>query len=156
MDCSRPGTSVHKILQARILEWVVISLSRGSSWPKDFSPCRQIPDSLRHQGSLLWLLLWLFQLTSLNGSQSMILKSLLVSFSQGNVFLLLSKSETYSWAPDPSMGDASSFPPVVIFLLSRECRHPPSLYTREALSLGLSLPLQAVHDPPGYEYTIKS
>ena len=31
MDCSRPGSSVHGILQARILEWVVILFSRGSS-----------------------------------------------------------------------------------------------------------------------------
>ena len=31
MDCSPPGSSVHGILQARILEWVVISFSRGSS-----------------------------------------------------------------------------------------------------------------------------
>ena len=35
MDCSPPGSSVHGILQARILEWVAISSSRGSSWPKD-------------------------------------------------------------------------------------------------------------------------
>ena len=35
MDCSPPGSSVHGILQARILEWVVISFSRGSSWPRD-------------------------------------------------------------------------------------------------------------------------
>ena len=35
MDCSLPGSSVHGILQARILEWVVISYSRGSSRPKD-------------------------------------------------------------------------------------------------------------------------
>ena len=35
MDCSLPGSSVHGILQARILEWVVISCSRGSSWPRD-------------------------------------------------------------------------------------------------------------------------
>ena len=32
MDCSLPGCSVHRILQARILEWVAISFSRGSSW----------------------------------------------------------------------------------------------------------------------------
>ena len=32
-DCSPPGSSVHGILQARILEWVVISFSRGSSHP---------------------------------------------------------------------------------------------------------------------------
>ena len=31
MDCSLPGSSVHRISQARILEWVAISFSRGSS-----------------------------------------------------------------------------------------------------------------------------
>ena len=35
MDCSLPGSSVHGILWARILEWVAISFSRGSSWPRD-------------------------------------------------------------------------------------------------------------------------
>ena len=35
MDCSPPGSSVHGILQARILEWVSIHFSRGSSWPTD-------------------------------------------------------------------------------------------------------------------------
>ena len=35
MDCSLPGSSVHKIIPARILEWVAISSSRGSSWPRD-------------------------------------------------------------------------------------------------------------------------
>ena len=35
MDCTLPVSSVHGILQARILERVAISLSRGSSWPMD-------------------------------------------------------------------------------------------------------------------------
>ena len=35
MNCSPPGSSVHGILQARILEWVAIFFSRGFSWPKD-------------------------------------------------------------------------------------------------------------------------
>ena len=35
MDCSAPGSSVHGILQARTLEWVAISFSRGSSQPRD-------------------------------------------------------------------------------------------------------------------------
>ena len=35
MDCSPRGSSVHGILQARILEWIAISFSRGSSWPRD-------------------------------------------------------------------------------------------------------------------------
>ena len=33
VDCSPPGSSVHGILQARILEWVAVSSSRGSSRP---------------------------------------------------------------------------------------------------------------------------
>ena len=35
MDCSQPGFSVHWLLQARILEWVAIPFSRGSSRPRD-------------------------------------------------------------------------------------------------------------------------
>ena len=35
MDCSPPGSSVHGILQARIVEWVAIPFSRGSSQPRD-------------------------------------------------------------------------------------------------------------------------
>ena len=35
MDCSLPGSCVHGILQARILEWVVIFFFRGSSQPRD-------------------------------------------------------------------------------------------------------------------------
>ena len=35
MDCSLSGSSVYGILQARILEWVAMSFSRGSSWPRD-------------------------------------------------------------------------------------------------------------------------
>ena len=34
MNCSPPGSSLHGILQARILQWVAISSSRGSSWPR--------------------------------------------------------------------------------------------------------------------------
>ena len=35
MDYSIPGSSIHGIFQARILEWVAISYSRGSSWSRD-------------------------------------------------------------------------------------------------------------------------
>ena len=37
-DCSPPGSSVHGISQVRILEWVAISYSRGSSRPRDQTP----------------------------------------------------------------------------------------------------------------------
>ena len=41
MDCSLPGSSVHANLQERILEWVAMPSSRGSSWPSDWThtPC---------------------------------------------------------------------------------------------------------------------
>ena len=35
IDCSLPGSSVHEILQARILGWVAMPFSRGSSWLRD-------------------------------------------------------------------------------------------------------------------------
>ena len=38
VGCSPPGSAVQGILQARILEWVAISFSRGSSWPRDWTP----------------------------------------------------------------------------------------------------------------------
>ena len=46
MKCSLPGSSVHGILQARILEWIAIPFSRGSSFPTqalnlDFLHCRR-------------------------------------------------------------------------------------------------------------------
>ena len=34
IDCSLPGSSDHGILQARILEWVAVSFSKGSSQPR--------------------------------------------------------------------------------------------------------------------------
>ena len=52
MDCSPAGSSVHGILKERIREWVTMSFSRGSSWPRDrtgkvdsspLSHCRQLP-----------------------------------------------------------------------------------------------------------------
>ena len=35
MECSPTGSSVHRVSQARVLEWVAISFSRGPSWPRD-------------------------------------------------------------------------------------------------------------------------
>ena len=44
MDCSPPGSFVHGILQARILEWVAISFSRGSSQPRNWTQVSCIAD----------------------------------------------------------------------------------------------------------------
>ena len=59
MDCGLPGSSVHGILQARMLEWVAISFIRGIFLTQGSNPnllhCRQILYRLSHQGS--WYLL---------------------------------------------------------------------------------------------------
>ena len=65
VDHSLPGSSVYRILQARILEWVAIHFSRGSSRPKDGTlvllHCRQILYHLSHQGSpLLFIMIVLY------------------------------------------------------------------------------------------------
>ena len=41
-DCSPPGSSIHGISQARILEWVAMHSSRGSSQPRDRTPISYI------------------------------------------------------------------------------------------------------------------
>ena len=43
MDYSSSGSSVHGILQARILEWVAMPSSRGSSWPRDQACISYVP-----------------------------------------------------------------------------------------------------------------
>ena len=59
MNCSPPGSSVHGILQVRILKWLVMPSSRGSEFPTQglnpcplhFLHCKWIPYLLSHQGS---------------------------------------------------------------------------------------------------------
>ena len=55
MDCSPPGSSVPVILQARILEWVVIPFSKGASLPQDWNwvscTAGRFFYRLSHQGS---------------------------------------------------------------------------------------------------------
>ena len=44
MDCSLPGSSVYGIFQARVLEWIAISFSKGSSQPRDRTQVSHIVD----------------------------------------------------------------------------------------------------------------
>ena len=52
MDCSPPASSVHRILQARKLEWVAIPFSRGSFQPRvrarGCANCQSLPHGLQH------------------------------------------------------------------------------------------------------------
>ena len=45
MDCRLPGSSVQRIFQATVLEWIAISFSRGSSWPRDWTQVSYIVDT---------------------------------------------------------------------------------------------------------------
>ena len=55
MDCSLPGSSIHGIFQARVLEWVAIAFSRGMFLIQGSNPglphCRQTLYHLSHHGS---------------------------------------------------------------------------------------------------------
>ena len=65
MDSSLPGSSIHGIFQARVLKWLAISFSRGSSWPRDWTQVSCIASRCvtiwapRHtnQSSTVWSLL---------------------------------------------------------------------------------------------------
>ena len=48
-DCSPSGSSVHGISQARVLEWVAISFSRGSSPPRDWTQVSCTAGRLSHR-----------------------------------------------------------------------------------------------------------
>ena len=60
MDCSLTGSSVHGIFQARVLEWVAISFSRGSSPPRNRTPVSRIAGrcftvwATRNSGGMLY------------------------------------------------------------------------------------------------------
>ena len=58
MDCNLSGSSVHGIFQARVLEWVAISFSRGFSRPSDWTRVSHIVGRgfyrLSHQGRANW------------------------------------------------------------------------------------------------------
>ena len=56
LDCSLPGSSVHGIFQARILEWVAIFFSKGSSLPRNQTHVSCIAGSFLHFRRILYLL----------------------------------------------------------------------------------------------------
>ena len=70
LDCSLSGSSVHGILQARILEWVAIPFSRGSSRPRDWTQLSYTAGIFftvwatreAHSYAYLWLVCWMVSL----------------------------------------------------------------------------------------------
>jgi len=92
MNCSPLGSSVHGILQARILEWVAISFYRASSWPRNWT-CVSFTGRLILYHSATWEAPCLFFFTGLRPS-----KWLSKSLSQHFVSLLSSLNEITCYA----------------------------------------------------------
>ena len=98
MDCSPPGSSVHGIVQARILEWGAISFSRGSSRPRDQTQVSRIAgrniNNLRYADD-----------TTLMADSEEELKSLLMKVKEDNekIGLKLNIQKLRSWHPVPSL-----------------------------------------------------
>ena len=63
MDCSPPGPSFHGILQDRILEWVAMPFSRGSSQPRDWTCSKlqadSLPSELPGKPNVDWRVYWM-------------------------------------------------------------------------------------------------
>ena len=62
LDCSPPGSSVSVIFQARILQWVGIFFSRGSSWPRNWPRSPALAGgsfTAEPPGKLLWCMVGL-------------------------------------------------------------------------------------------------
>ena len=58
MDCSLPGSSVHGILQARILERLTISFPRGSSQPRNWTQVSLEKEMATHSSIHAWKISW--------------------------------------------------------------------------------------------------
>ena len=91
MDCSLPESSIHGIFQARVLEWVAISFSRGSSFSRD-----QPWGSWIAGGCLLFQLLWKHQTADWLETKGWLCWLLINSptMNQKNVYKLIMKPTT--------------------------------------------------------------
>ena len=71
VDCSPPSSSVHGIFQEGILQWVAIFFSRGSSWPRGWTPVSWISQWILYRWATreaLWLALILGKSMTVSGS----------------------------------------------------------------------------------------
>ena len=91
VDCSLPGSSLHGIPQARILEWVAISF-RGSSQPRDRTWVSRIPGRRFNLWATMEALFHLYQ-----GGKQNLYFFLIFGFGFGLLVL-------YSWLPSWSLG----------------------------------------------------
>ena len=146
MDCSLPGSSVHGILPARILEWVAIPFSRArGAWPKGHSfSCDAL---LRLRALWPWQGIGPSLCFSLN-FQTTLLHSFLHS-------LILKLVSSNGIAHGPSMSPSSTiciiFPRPTRTKFLGSCHLPPSLSQKCSIFLTLTLlPLSFTNDTCDY------
>ena len=131
MDCSPPGSSVPGILQARVLEWVVMSFSRRSSQPGDWTQVSHIAGGFftiwatREAYLLAYLPQTLLILLLELSTQATILTSLWPSFQPPHLLSLSSDSVVYSQQHQTTYSSPSTlnyiaqghYPLLVLFLV---------------------------------------
>ena len=74
-DFSLPGSSVHRILQGRILEWVAVPSSRGSSQPRDGTHtcvcmCMHVCVYIQTYFNKIWVILYIEDISTYRNMQS--------------------------------------------------------------------------------------
>ena len=82
MDCSLPGSSIHGILQARVLEWGAIAFSRGSSRCWDQTQVSCIPGRCFNPWATREAITWATNLQSYEKQKSVLLIGLAVFFKE--------------------------------------------------------------------------
>ena len=99
MNCNPPGSSVHWILQARILEWIAMPSSRGSSQPRDRTFISYVSCLGR------WVLYHYHHLVSPPPPKSESVSHSVVSDSLGSSVHEILQARILQWVPFPSPGD---------------------------------------------------
>ena len=99
MDCNQPGSFVHGVFQARVLEWVAIPFSRESSWTRDRIV---LQGSLTSQADLYHLShqlhRWIYnELPSIHGKMFIMRIFLISQFSLLVISSQLYSKECHSW-----------------------------------------------------------
>ena len=116
MDCSLPGSSVHGIFQAENLEWIVISFSRGSSWPRDWTRVSHIVDRrftvYEHWGTYIFFeLAFLFSSGIYPGVELLDhMMVLFLGFWGISIFLEIFWLQKFTFPPTVYEGSSSSAP----------------------------------------------
>ena len=112
VDCSPPGSSIHGILQARILEWVAIFFSRGSSRPRDQTQVSRIAG--RHFNLWATIKSWLKKKYNIPKKTSNIyLQTVWKKYDKTLLKYIEWRSILFSWVGRSNMVKMPTFPKII-------------------------------------------